>query len=53
MATGRQIRLPSGVRINNGAYQVRYIGPDGKRHSKTFTHLEDAKYWQGVGSNLG
>ena len=45
MTSGRQIRLPSCVRINTGAYQVRYLGPDGKRHSKTFTHLEDAKYW--------
>lgn len=34
------------VRINSGAYQVRYIGPDGKRYSKSFSHLEDAKYWQ-------
>ena len=46
MAAGKQIRLPSGVRINSGAYQVSYIGPDGKRHSKSFSHLEDAKYWQ-------
>ncbi|MGO1489524.1 MAG: site-specific integrase [Arachnia sp.] len=52
MAAGRQIRLPSGVRINNGAYQVRYIGPDGKRYSKTFTHLEDAKYWHAVERRL-
>ncbi len=47
-AASKQIRLPGGVRINHDGYQVRYLGPDGERHSKTFTHLEDAKYWHAV-----
>lgn len=33
-------------------FQVRYLGPDGKRHSKTFTHVEDAKYWQAAERRL-
>ena len=45
MAANRRVKLPSGVRIMGDSYQVRYIGPDGKRYSKSFSHLEDAKYW--------
>lgn len=40
-------RLPPGILIlPSGNYRVRYLGPDGKRYSKTFTHLQDAQYWQ-------
>ncbi|NHB84954.1 hypothetical protein G7085_10960 [Tessaracoccus sp. HDW20] len=40
-------RLPPGILLlPSGNYRVRYLGPDGKRYSKTFTHLQDARYWQ-------
>lgn len=48
----RRGRLPQGVRLQGTGYQVRYLGPDGKRYAKTFTHLEDAKYWQATERRL-
>lgn len=41
----RRAKLPPGVRAMGSSYQARFLGSDGRRHSKTFTHLEDAKYW--------
>jgi integrase len=35
--------LPPGIRKHHGAYQVRYYGPDGRRHARRFERLTDAK----------
>ena len=39
MTSGGLRKLPS------GRWQARYIGPDGRRWSKTFSHKADASYW--------
>lgn len=36
----------AGVRkLPSGSWQARYVGPDGRRYSKTFTHKLGADYW--------
>lgn len=43
----REKRLPSGIRLHRGWYQVRYYGTDGgKRHAQSFDRLTDAKRFQ-------
>jgi len=36
-------KLPPGIREHHGSYQVRFYGPDGKRRSRAFDRLSDAK----------
>jgi len=39
-------RLPPGIRLHPGRYQVRYYGTDGKRLAQSFKRLTDAKRFQ-------
>ena len=36
-------KLPTGIRVRHGAYQVRYYGPDGRERCKSFAKISDAK----------